>query len=135
MSTVSCRINYRTTRTAELWSDEYDFCYLVFKEESEVEEDDAVEIIRSAAQTFVGEKYVVIADIRGLKSMSNEARVYLAGRESERLHEAVAIIVESTSTRLLANFFINFHRPSRPTRMFTSEEKAKLWLKQYLPEK
>ncbi|TND10528.1 MAG: hypothetical protein FD123_170 [Bacteroidetes bacterium] len=133
MTLITEKINYRTTRLAELWSDEYDYCYLVFFEDAEVEEEDAVDIIKTGAQTFVGEKYVVLADIRKLKSMSNEARHYLAGRESERLHEAVAILVENTSTRLLANFFINFHKPTRPTRIFTSEEKAKAWLKQFLP--
>jgi len=134
MNLTPVKINYRTTRTAELWSDEEDIAWLAFFPEAELEEEDAVEIVRRAAETFVGERYVVLADIRNLKSISNEARQYFAGRQSEELHNALAILVGSTATRLIANFFINFHKPGRPTRVFTDERKAVKWLKQFLPK-
>lgn len=133
MEQITTKLNYRTCRTAELWSDDDDISWLVFLPESEVEEDDASEIIRTAEQTFVGEAYVVLADIRLMKSISNEARTYLASQQAEQLHAAVAILVESMATRLIANFFINFHKPGRPTRIFSDERKAVEWLKKYLP--
>ena len=135
MGHISTKINYRICRTAELWSDEDDISWLVFLPESEVEEADAVAIINAAGITFSGEKFVVLADIRNLKSISGEARAYLAGGSAERIHAAVAILVENTATRLLANFFINFHKPSRPTRIFSDEQKAIVWLKEHLASK
>jgi hypothetical protein len=135
MEHISTKINYRACRAAELWSDEDDISWLVFLPEIEVEADDAAAIIQTAGETFVGEAYVVLADIRLMKSISNEARTYLASQQGEQLHAAVAILVDSMATRLIANFFINFHKPSRPTRIFTDERKAVEWLKRYLPPK
>lgn len=135
MKLTSEKINYRVTRNAELWSDDEEISWLVFLDEAEVEEEDAITIIQTASQTFVGERFVVLADIRQLKSISNEARQYFSGGDAENLHLALAILVENTATRLLANFFINFHKPTRPTRIFTDEEQAREWLKQYLPGK
>lgn len=135
MEQTTSRINHRICRTADLWSDEDDISWLVFMPDSEVEEEDAAEILEKAALTYTGEAFVVVADIRNMKSISNEARAYLAGKHAEQLHAAVAILVDGMATRLIANFFINFHKPSRPTRIFSDEQKAIEWLKKYLPAK
>lgn len=133
MSVVTERLNYRTTEKAELWSDEEDFCWLVFSPEAEVDLADAQQIMKSAGLTFTGEKYVTLVDARSIKSISSEAREYFVDEESGAMLEAVAILVGSTHSRLLANFFINFHKPTVPTRMFTDIEKAKTWLREFMP--
>ena len=45
---------------------------------------------------------------------------------------AEAIVVKSTSLKLLVNAYISFNKPNRPVKMFDSEVKAIEWLNQFL---
>src|ERR1044071_3916035 len=82
MSVITERLNYRATEKAELWSDEDDFCWLVFAPEAEVDVSDAQQIVKSAALTFTGEKYVTLVDARSIKSISSEAREFFVDDET-----------------------------------------------------
>lgn len=61
-----------------------------------------------------------------------EARAYIATPESDPYASAEAYVVKSFSQKLVGNVFLSFNKPSRPTRIFNSEEKALEWLKGYL---
>jgi hypothetical protein len=50
----------------------------------------------------------------------------------ERTHSvASAFVTQSVIQKLIVNFYIFFHKPARPTRMFNSKEKAIEWLRQF----
>jgi hypothetical protein len=61
-----------------------------------------------------------------------EARAYVAAPESDPYGIAVAYVVKSMGQKLVGNVYLSFNKPSRPTRIFTDEEKAITWLKTFL---
>ena len=74
--------------------------------------------------------YPCLFDIRLLKSITKEARDYLADKGNE-LVAASALLVESALIRVIANFFITVNKPKNPTRIFTNENEAIRWLEKY----
>lgn len=68
----------------------------------------------------------------GLHSSNDEDfRNYNASEEVMQYCSAVAMVISSLAQAIIANFFIKFHKPTVPTRFFTSEEKAVEWLKNF----
>ena len=82
-------------------------------------------------QLIGGQKRPVLVDIRGLKSVSRSARQYGA-RAGEQYFSAAALLVGSPVTRMIGNFFLGFHKPALPLRVFTSEKDAMQWLMQFV---
>ena len=75
-----------------------------------------------------GRRIVLLADIRLVKSVSREARVFY---DSATEFSALALLAGSPATQMIANFFIGLKRPKVPTQMFTDEEKALAWLRRH----
>jgi hypothetical protein len=76
-----------------------------------------------------GYKYPVILDGRNITaSISHEARKFISGYEPiVSVRSAQAIIVNNIPTRLLANFYLKFHKPKHPVKIFTNLEDAEKW--------
>lgn len=70
----------------------------------------------------------VLVDMRGVRSQSREARLYFAGQEAERVTAAVALLIGSPVSRVLANFFMHITPQRIPTALFTNEAAAVRWL-------
>jgi hypothetical protein len=83
----------------------------------------------SVAQLASGKPYCMLADLRrSTGSSSNEARQYAADHSFPANKIADALLVGSLAKKLMANFYIQFNKPSAPTRMFNTEEGAVKWL-------
>jgi len=62
--------------------------------------------------------------------MNNEARNYFATNEDYiYIGKAIAIVVTNTASMLLAKFYIKYHKPVRPTKIFSKLSEAEDWLK------
>lgn len=55
-----------------------------------------------------------------------------AKKEAHRYISARAIVCDTLSHRILGNFFIKIQKPPVPTKMFSTEEQALLWLEQFI---
>lgn len=77
-----------------------------------------------------GKKMRVFLDLRAGEGASQNARNYLA-KEGAKVHEAMAMWVNSPFTKMLGNFFIGFSQPSYPTKLFTEKTNAIQWLKSF----
>ncbi len=75
--------------------------------------------------------YPLLIDMRGIKSTTRESRKYMATVGST-LVTAGALITGSRFNTTIANIFLTIDKPPVPTKLFTSEEKARQWLKDYL---
>jgi hypothetical protein len=72
---------------------------------------------------------LTLVDTREVFQVTREAREYGAKKEVEDLSIAMAILSgNSMAATIIGNFFIKFNKPSVPTKMFKSEEKALNWL-------
>jgi hypothetical protein len=76
------------------------------------------------------QKLPLLSDIRQIKSASREAREIFTQPDSEvaRSISGMALLVNSTVSRVIGNFFLGFNKPIFPTRIFTNETASRRWL-------
>lgn len=53
---------------------------------------------------------------------------FSGSEEGQRFTIADALVVKSLSQKILANFYLKFDKPAKPTMIFTSEPEALAWL-------
>lgn len=99
---------------------------------ADIGRDEAVENVAATRSVAGGQRAPVLFDARHLRSMSREAREYYASRESKRVHRAVAILIDSPLSRVLAKLFVRLNDPPFPTEMFADEKEALRWLRKRL---
>lgn len=75
----------------------------------------------------------VLVDMRGVRSQSREARAYFGGPEAERASLAVALLIGSPVSRVLANFFLRLNPQRVPSALFTDDRAAIAWLMDQRP--
>lgn len=82
--------------------------------------------------TFTGDKtYPVITDYSKVRDTTKSARDYLSSDEPSKGIKAIALIIDSSVGRVIYNFFISLNKPAFPIQVFTDQEKAREWIKQY----
>ncbi|TNE48419.1 MAG: hypothetical protein EP343_16290 [Deltaproteobacteria bacterium] len=82
---------------------------------------------------FGEERILFLVDMRNIQSMSKEARKYLSRSDIGLYATAVALLVRSPLSKFFGNLIMNFSKPHYPTKIFTSEQEAVLWLHQRSP--
>lgn len=80
-----------------------------------------------------GRKHPLLIDLKHLQSITPEARAYFSARDRETDICAFAFLIHSNFQRMVGNIFIQFNRPPIPTRLFTNEEEARAWLREFNP--
>ena len=108
-----------------------DILYIVFHQDADVDIDDMLESKKARLKLQKEKAMKVLVDVRAMYQISKEARELSAKQENSELSVAMAILSESISSKLFANFFIKFNKPTTPTKMFTSKEKALKWLNNF----
>ncbi len=93
--------------------------------------DTAKEIVDARVTFKEGQEYPSLFDIRNVKSTSKEARDFMAN-EGNDLVTASALLINSSVTKMIGNFFITVSKPKNPTKLFTDESRAEDWLQQFL---
>jgi hypothetical protein len=86
-----------------------------------------------ALRTFIGDRKVCIVTESNPKSKppKKEDRDFIAG-EISSITKALALIVTSPVSRMLANLFFSFKPPAYPVKMFSDEHEATEWIRQYV---
>ena len=75
-----------------------------------------------------GRKALLMVSVGQGASLSNEARTYASGEESNVVIAADAILVRDFGHQLSANAFMRHNKPPRPIKLFTDEKNALKWL-------
>jgi hypothetical protein len=102
-----------------------------YAEDLDVSLDIAKELVESRITYSEGKTCPLLIDMKGIKSATPEAREYLATIGATHV-KAGALIVGSKMNMALGNIFLMIDKPLVPTRLFTDEERAIGWLRQYL---
>lgn len=105
---------------------------VTIKTNEDVEIKDVVEVVSALEEIGKGKKFPLLIVSPKYTLPSPEARAYIATAESDPFACAEAYVIQSFSQKLVGNIYISFNKPARPTRIFTSEEKAIEWLKTFL---
>ncbi len=99
------------------------------KPDAEIFLQDAKENTMVVETFYKGEKFPLLVDIRNIKSISPEAREHFTLKGRESVVKAYAMILSSSLSRVIGNFFMSFHKPAIPVKLFVREEEAIAWLK------
>ena len=83
---------------------------------------------------YVGKKFPLLVDIREIKSISPEAREHFTLKGRESVVNAYSMLLSSSLSRMIGNFFLSFHKPTVPVKLFNHEDKALLWLRSFIQE-
>ena len=103
----------------------------IVKANAEIELDDAIANSKAVNALFKGEKFPLLIDSTLIKSMSKEARKYLSVNNRATNITSFAVIVKSSLSSIIVNFFFKLQKPSVPAKLFTNEKDALSWLKKY----
>lgn len=118
----------RLDNKAEIWSDEHGLSWLTFTPGVEITGDDAAQLLEMAKITATDEEYFrVIIDLRTSPVITDEARKFAASGAAKGYISSFAILVSDLPMRLVGNFFIRFHKPNQPTRVFEDAHQAVKW--------
>ena len=90
----------------------------------------ATTIVKDRVTFKDGISYPSLFDIREVNSTSKDARDYMAN-EGNDLVVASALLVNSSVTKMIGNFFISVSKPKNPTKLFTDERKSLEWLEAF----
>lgn len=119
-------------RTQQIWIDDDGIGRVVYPPQAEVTLMDAQAIITTMQTLTGGAAVPLCVDMVKIKSMTGESRQYFASEASTRAVTAVALLIGSTVTRVMGNFFLGLNKPTFPVKMFTAEPEAIAWLKDFL---
>jgi len=120
------------TRVAKVWMGEDGIVREIFAAGAQITLDDMKEIVAIQIEYAKEGKKPVFADMSKVRSATREARVFSSGDDSIRSVSTLALLVGTPLSKVLGNFFIGLNKPSYPTKLFTSEEKAIEWLKGFV---
>ena len=62
---------------------------------------------------------------------NNDLIKFISKNKNNPFSKADAFVLKSLSQKILANFYLKFAPPERPTQFFNEKEKALIWLSQY----
>ncbi|MCH8904616.1 MAG: hypothetical protein IIA45_11955 [Bacteroidetes bacterium] len=87
-----------------------------------------------AANRKVGhyQKRPLLIDTRGNISLTKESRDYYSSAEVTDYFSSIALLTDGMISQVICNFYMGINKPATPTRLFTNEQKAILWLKKYI---
>ncbi|WP_277479370.1 hypothetical protein [Catalinimonas alkaloidigena] len=81
-------------------------------------------------QITQGRKLPSIANISLVKEVPKETREYFSQEAGDDLC-ALAVIISNPVTRIMGNFFLKFHQPKYPFKLFKDTSSAKKWIIHY----
>ena len=102
------------------------------KPQAEVTIKEATENSIAVNSFYKEKKYPLLIDARNIKSITKEARDHFSIQNRETSITSFAVIIDSPLSRIIGNFFMGLNKPSVPAKLFTNENEAVDWLKQYL---
>jgi len=117
------------TRTAKISLRPDGILHFIYLPNVQESLEDAYENARVNDRLSPGRRRPLLVDIRPMQGIDREVRAYYSSLQTIT---ARALLVESPVSRLIANFVIQLNKPVVPTRLFTSEAEAVVWLKGFL---
>jgi len=93
---------------------------------------DIAKYMVSKRMEIAGNKlHPICGDYRNVSYLDKEARDYFSSEEGQTNLTAGALIINSSLTKVIVNFYLTLTKPRLPARMFTDLKEATSWLEQY----
>jgi hypothetical protein len=120
------------TPTSRVWIGADNISRVVILPSAKNEVKDLQGLIEAIRKLCKGELRPGLVDIRDLKIFSRDIRQYYGDKERPRAANATAFLVESSLSKLFGNVLISLGKPLYPVKLFTLEDEAVDWLKEFL---
>lgn len=114
------------------WKGEDGIVRTKVKPGSDVSVENARENSNAVNALYTDRKFPLLIDSRGIRSMTRDARNQFTTKGRETNTMAFAIIIDSSLSKVIGNFFLGINKPAVPTRLFDNETEAESWLKTLL---
>lgn len=79
-----------------------------------------------------GGKFYNIYKFESFSDVDPDVRAWAAKESGNNYTIADAIVISSFSQKILADFYLKFNKPEKPTRIFSNVESALLWVKELI---
>jgi hypothetical protein len=89
---------------------------------------DVREVVSAAGLIGGGEKFANLITVGQFTTPDKEAREMASSEEWCKYKLADAFVISSFAQVMVANFYIKYNKPCRPTKYFLSESEALVWL-------
>ena len=119
------------TRTARIYMREDGIACICVAGGPEQTRADVENSMSHVARLSKGTPCPLLMDIRESNGIDREGRHYSASDGVGRHITGMAILIKSSFSRVMGNFWLRTTNPLFPTQLFTSEQKAVDWLKQH----
>jgi len=103
---------------------------IIFKTGCAIEVKDVVELREINLKISKNKPYTVLVQSEDFISFSQEAREFLASRAFMGKTIAKAIVFKSVGQHILAGFYLRVNKPHIKTKIFSSRNKAIVWLRE-----
>lgn len=113
---------------ADVWLGEDGIMRLIYHPDTKVTITEAKEVGEAMIHASNSSVHPAYADLRGVKSMTREARGYFSSEGMTRWTSAAATR-DGLISKVLVEFYLKLNKPPYPMKYFTSEDKAIEWLK------
>ena len=122
--------NIRTCDSAEIELID-GYIHVQFRDMSIIDLEESKKVANHVIDLCNGTAHPFITNGLGITiRMNNDARDFFATYPPlVRVRKAQAILVNNMPSKLLANFFIKYHKPVNPTKIFTDFDEALAWIR------
>lgn len=123
------KLRYELKRTVFTFRDP--FIEVFLKDNQTISMDDyfeGLELIRSVRPNG---RFCFLYVLGDFSQISSELRNFAASSKANKHTIADAVVINSLSQRIMANFYIRFNKPIRPTKVFTDRKLAEEWLQSF----
>ena len=124
-------MNLLNTSTAEMYVDDDGILRLKLLNGSVITLENLKETYTVFKQLLGNKQVLLLLDARVKYKFSKAAREFAASKNANLNRVATAYLINSFVGRVMANFYIRFNKPAVPTKIFTTEEAALIWLKSF----
>ncbi|MCU0431711.1 MAG: hypothetical protein MUF42_17250 [Cytophagaceae bacterium] len=105
--------------------------HFIYKPNLKVSLEMAIKMVNARCEFSNNIRRPILLDVRNLVSIDIKARKYLATEEASRLLTAGAVLLDNPLTKFAGNIFLKIDTPAIPTRLFTEQQAALLWLEKF----
>jgi hypothetical protein len=119
------------TSLSTMWFDNEGIFYSVTKKNAALNKKNLQETFDYIHSKAGDKKVCWIGDVTDTPPPEKEARDY-AAEITPKMIKALALLTNSSLSKMIAEIFMLVKKPPYPTRMFTSEAEALIWIRSYL---
>lgn len=101
--------------------------HVIWKPEGTIDAADALAALAAVNEVCQGSEHPMLVDMAMTKAVSRDARSIFA---TPCAASRIALLGSNPVDRLIAAFFLGVHKPTCPSRFFTSRNEAMRWLAQ-----